>query len=134
MASVDRWGSFSSLKRTFFNNTKQQIFNITNDEPVFMWDFMKMLFEAVDARPSFVIRIPFSVAFPLAYIAEGIAWILKPVKKLHLTFSVFRMRFLSSNRYFSIQKAKTVLGYAPIVSLEEGVQRSAKWLKSLKRA
>lgn len=92
---------------------------------------MKALFEALEARPSFIYSIPFSIAFPLAYLAEGFALLLKPFKRVHLTFSVFRMTFLSTNRYFSIDKAKNVLGYRPIISLEDGINMTAKWLKSV---
>lgn len=108
-----------------------QVFIITNDEPVFMWDFMKTLYEKLNKRPSFTYQIPFVIAFFFAYIAEAIQFVLKPIVNLKLTFTLFRMVFLSTNRYFCIDKAKRVLGYTPQVSLEKGIDLTVAWLKEI---
>ena len=92
---------------------------------------MKQLYEKLDARPSFVYSIPFSVAFPLAYLVDAIVALLKPIKEIHPTFTVFRMKFLSTNRYFCINKAKTLLGYSPIINLEQGIEQTVQWLNTI---
>lgn len=38
-----------------------------------------------------------------------------------------RVSFFKNNRAFSIEKVKRVLGYAPRVSLEEGLKRTIRW-------
>ena len=40
-----------------------------------------------------------------------------------------RLGFYSSNRAFSVEKAKTILGYRPAVSLAEGLHRTASWYR-----
>ncbi|CAG8487976.1 4077_t:CDS:2 [Funneliformis mosseae] len=41
-------------------------------------------------------------------------------------FTRFRVKFTTTNRYFNINKAKSRLGYEPLVDLEEGVKRAVK--------
>lgn len=94
---------------------------------------MKALYEGLDFRPSFIVKIPFSVAFTLAYIAEAICFLLKPFIAIKLTFTLFRMTFLSTNRYFQVEKAKELLGYKPIVSLEKGVALTVEWLETFEK-
>lgn len=98
-----------------------------------MFDFMKGIYEGMEFRPSFVYRIPFPVAFSLAYIAEAFALIIKPLLAIKLTFTIFRMTFLSTNRYFDVSKAKLLLGYKPIVSLEKGMAHTISWLKTFEK-
>lgn len=43
-----------------------------------------------------------------------------------------RVEFFSLDRAFSIDKAKTILGYQPKVSLEEGIKRTAIWYQTNK--
>ena len=92
---------------------------------------MKTLYERLNFRPSFMIELPFSLAFPIAYFAEAVAYTLKPFCKIKLTFTIFRMKFLSTNRYFDVSKAKDLLGYKSIVSLDDGINKTVEWLKTL---
>jgi sterol-4alpha-carboxylate 3-dehydrogenase (decarboxylating) len=41
-------------------------------------------------------------------------------------FTKSRVRFSTLTRYYNITKAKQRLGYAPIVSLEEGIKRGVQ--------
>ncbi len=41
-----------------------------------------------------------------------------------------RVDFFTKSRAFDISKAKRILGYQPVVSLEEGIRRTAQWYKS----
>ena len=50
-------------------------------------------------------------------------WLISPFKTLHPTFTFFRIANAGSVRYFSVEKAKRVLGYAPTVPLAEGAAR-----------
>ena len=40
-----------------------------------------------------------------------------------------RMAFFKKNRAFSIEKAKTVLGFEPRVNLEKGIHLTAEWYR-----
>jgi sterol-4alpha-carboxylate 3-dehydrogenase (decarboxylating) len=41
------------------------------------------------------------------------------------------MTFLSTNRVYSVEKAREKLGYEPIVGIEEGMRRTVEWLKEV---
>ncbi|KAJ4976583.1 hypothetical protein NE237_001689 [Protea cynaroides] len=100
-----------------------QAFFVTNMEPIKFWEFMSLIIEGLGyERPR--IKIPASVMMPIAYIVE-------------LTYKMFasygmrvpqltpsRIRLLSCSRTFNCSKAKDRLGYAPIVSLQEGLRRT----------
>lgn len=49
-------------------------------------------------------------------------WIFGKVPNLNRT----KVRYSVMTRYYSVDKAKTRLGYAPIVELEEGIRRGVK--------
>ncbi|KAJ7098762.1 3-beta hydroxysteroid dehydrogenase/isomerase family-domain-containing protein, partial [Mycena belliarum] len=44
-------------------------------------------------------------------------------------FTTFNVRFLTGVQWYNIDKARTILGYNPSVSLEEGIQHTVKWWK-----
>ena len=54
-------------------------------------------------------------------------WVLKPIKQIHPTLTRFRVQVINGNRYFDISKAKKRLGYEPIVTLTEGMRRTADY-------
>ncbi|OMJ14700.1 Sterol-4-alpha-carboxylate 3-dehydrogenase, decarboxylating [Smittium culicis] len=91
-------------------------FFITNDEPIGMWSFLRLLWaEAGDKREPKII-IP-------NFLATLILSILSFLSSLNLVKHevpfVFGMTF--TNRYFNIDKAKRLLNYKPRVSYKEGV-------------
>jgi len=104
-----------------------EAYNITNDAPIYWFDFAKAIYTGLGKNPSLQYQIPFSVAFPLAHVSQFVAGIFK----LDVLFTVYRMTFLSTNRVYSVDKAREKLGYVPIISVEEGIQRTIEWLKTL---
>uniref|UniRef100_A0A803M2E2 Reticulon-like protein n=1 Tax=Chenopodium quinoa TaxID=63459 RepID=A0A803M2E2_CHEQI len=70
------------------------------------------------------IKIPAFIMMPIAHLVELIYKLLAPygMKVPQLTPS--RIRLLSCNRTFNSSKAKDRLGYTPIVSLQEGLERT----------
>ncbi|KAJ3336768.1 hypothetical protein HDU83_009120, partial [Entophlyctis luteolus] len=106
-----------------------QAFFVTNDAPVFFWDVPKMVFDEYGTKDTLRIVIPSSVAFLLALLVEIVVFILSPLVKIHPTLTLFRWRLITNNKYHSIEKAKKMLGYKPIVSMSEGVKRAVKWFK-----
>ncbi|KAJ3088492.1 hypothetical protein HK102_008602 [Quaeritorhiza haematococci] len=115
------------------NGTAGEAFFITNDAPLYFWDLPKMIFEGLDIRPSLYMSVPFSVAFPLAYVADAIKFLVSPFYKMDITFSVFVIKQISVNRCFNIEKAKKLLGYEPIVPMDEAVKRTVDWLKEVQK-
>ncbi|KAK9705270.1 hypothetical protein RND81_07G044200 [Saponaria officinalis] len=102
---------------------KLQAYFITNMEPIKFWEFMSIILEGLGyERPR--IKIPAVVMMPIAHLVELIYKLLAPygMKVPQLTPS--RIRLLSCNRTFDCSKAKDRLGYSPIVSLQEGLERT----------
>ncbi|CAN8320878.1 unnamed protein product [Cochlearia groenlandica] len=100
-----------------------QAYFITNMEPIQFWEFMSQLLEGLGyERPS--IKIPANIMMPLAHLVEMTYKLLGPygMKVPQLTPS--RVRLLSCSRTFDSSKAKDLLGYAPIVPLQEGIKRT----------
>lgn len=69
------------------------------------------------------LRIPLKPVEFMAGLCEQICTPLGIEPPLHKR----RVSFFKNNRAFSIQKAKTVIGYAPKVSLEDGLRRTISW-------
>ncbi|KAI3468335.1 hypothetical protein Pfo_024998 [Paulownia fortunei] len=100
-----------------------QAFFITNTEPIKFWEFMSLILEGLGyERPK--IKIPASVMMPIAHMVELIYKLLGPygMKVPQLTPS--RIRLLSHSRTFDCSKANELLGYTPVVPLQEGLRRT----------
>lgn len=53
------------------------------------------------------------------------------LSRICVYYSVFRMRFFLTNRVYSVEKAKHLLGYKPIVPMDVAIDRTVEWLKQL---
>lgn len=97
-----------------------EVFFITNGEPIYFWDWCRTIWAQFGHTQEKVTVLSFSIGLLLAWIMEWIAFFTRkePV------FTEFKIKFSALNRYFNIKKARLVLGYAPRVSLEEGVKRA----------
>lgn len=100
--------------------------NVTNDERVLFWDFTRKVAAAAGhpVRKEEIVVIPTWVGLFMAFCSEWIAW-LRGSKQPIMTMEA--VRFSTINRTMSVQKAKTLLGYRPTVSIDEGIQRGVKW-------
>ena len=87
-------------------------------------DYIKVVADAVGA-PMPWLRLPYWPFYALAVMIESICVPLKIEPPLHRR----RVRFYKNNRAFNIQKARDRLGYAPKVSLEEGMKRTVAWYR-----
>ncbi|KAE9609293.1 hypothetical protein Lal_00020596 [Lupinus albus] len=96
---------------------------ITNMEPIKFWEFLSLILEGLGyERPR--IKIPASVIMPIAHLVELIYKLLGPYGMKVPQFTPSRVRLLSCSRSFDCSKAKDRLGYAPIVTLQEGLRRT----------
>jgi 3beta-hydroxy-delta5-steroid dehydrogenase/steroid delta-isomerase len=69
-----------------------------------------------------LIRVPDSVAIALGTAWERVYQIFGAPKP---AFTVANVKLCDIDHYFSIDKAKRDLGYAPLVDTEEGLRRTA---------
>jgi sterol-4alpha-carboxylate 3-dehydrogenase (decarboxylating) len=121
----------AAQKVAFGNGIDGQAFLITNDQPIFFWDYPKLLWHYLGYENTQRICLSSSVSFAIGGLMDMIAWILSPIKEIHPTFTRFRVKIILGNRYFNINKAKTLLGYKPIVPLIQGLQKTAEYWKTL---
>ncbi|KAF2400519.1 C-3 sterol dehydrogenase/C-4 decarboxylase-like protein [Trichodelitschia bisporula] len=103
-----------------------EAFFITNDQPVYFWDFARTVWreagDKVAVDPSKIWILSTSLGLLIAGIMEWIFWIFGKTPNLDRS----KVRFSAMSRYYSIDKAKKRLGYEPIVDIEEGIKRGMK--------
>ncbi|KAJ4295703.1 erg26, C-3 sterol dehydrogenase [Collariella sp. IMI 366227] len=102
-----------------------EAFIITNDSPVYFWDFARAVWAAAGS-PDGADRawvLSRDVGMALGYLSEWFFWAIRKPP----TFNRQRIIYSCMTRYYDISKAKRRLGYAPLVPLDEAVKRSVKW-------
>lgn len=87
-------------------------------------DYIETAARAVGAPPPWL-KFPYWLFYGGAVLCEGICVPLRIEPPLHRR----RVRFYRNNRAFDISKARARLNYAPQVSLEEGMRRTAEWYR-----
>ncbi|KAL3417621.1 3-beta hydroxysteroid dehydrogenase/isomerase [Phlyctema vagabunda] len=107
-----------------------EVFFVTNDSPVYFWDFARALWAAAgsDKGTEHVWVIGQDNGLMLASAMEWVYWALRRTPKLTRR----QVRYSSMTRYYDITKAKQRLGYEPIVPLADGIERSVKWFQELR--
>ena len=96
---------------------------ISQGEPVDLWQFVGRLLRLAGAPPVRR-RVPRWLALAAAGLAEGAGRLLRPAAAPPLTR--FLVREISSSHWFDISAARRDLGYAPPVSIAEGLRRLAR--------
>lgn len=102
-----------------------EVFIITNDSPVYFWDFCRLIWNAAGSPhgTEHVWTISRDLGIALGFLSEVACKIIG----ISPTFNRQRIVYSCMTRYFCIDKAKRRLGYRPLISLEEGMRRSVKW-------
>ncbi|GAA5905770.1 hypothetical protein JCM8208_000891 [Rhodotorula glutinis] len=104
-----------------------QAFFVTNGEPVPFWDFPRALWATYNGHVApYVVPLPAAVGLAIAGVAETVmGWLGK-------TPNMTRGKIVYStvDRYYNIEKARRILGYEPIVGVEEGIKRAVAWYKA----
>jgi nucleoside-diphosphate-sugar epimerase len=70
-----------------------------------------------------------SIPLWLANFASDIFAIMPGMKGEHAPLTRSRVKFLTNSRIYDISRARSELGYAPRVELEEGIKRTAVWYR-----
>jgi nucleoside-diphosphate-sugar epimerase len=103
-----------------------ETFFISQGEPVVLWDWINALFVRVDI-PQLTARISYRTAYRAGWMLEKIHQLLDLDKDPRMTR--FLAEQLAMSHWFSIEKARRILGYEPVVSSDEGMERLAAWLR-----
>jgi nucleoside-diphosphate-sugar epimerase len=105
-----------------------EIFNISNAEPVKLWEMVELVFAKLEL-PWQRKYLPFWLAKTVAGIMEMIQRIKRSEEEPVLTqYGVSQLYFSNT---FSIEKAQRLLGYVPKQDNVEGIEEFANWWKSL---
>ncbi|BAT79761.1 hypothetical protein LR48_Vigan04g037100 [Vigna angularis] len=108
-----------------------EVYFITNMEPMKFWEFVSVVLDGLGyERPR--IKIPAAVILPIAHLVEWIYRLLGPYGMQVPQLTPSRIRLVTCSRTFDCSKAKDRLGYAPIVTMQEGLLRTIESYAHLK--
>ncbi|KAF9331043.1 erg26, C-3 sterol dehydrogenase [Podila minutissima] len=105
-----------------------QAFFITNGTPTPFWNHPRALMAEKNVVAPYLIVINFHIALIIGFLSEMASVIKKMLgsKDTKEGFTRVRVRYIAYNRYFNITKARTLLGYEPVVDYKEGIKRTMK--------
>jgi nucleoside-diphosphate-sugar epimerase len=107
------------------NCAQGQTYNITNDQPLTQEEFLRAIAQELGAAlPR--LHVPYHAAYAIAFAAERATRFMRSEHPIVTRHGV--TLFGTDNRH-SIDKARAELGYAPQVSLHEGVQLACIWYR-----
>ena len=102
-----------------------QAFFISQGEPVVLWQWINELFARVGVAPVSR-RVPLSRAVLIGRLLELAYRLLR--RRGEPPMTRFLAEQLALSHWFSIAKARTLLGYSPQVSSRQGMDRLVAWL------
>ncbi len=98
---------------------------ISNGEPIPLWKMVNLILAAAGLPP--VTRsVPPKVAYAAGVVCEGLWSLLRLAGEPPMTR--FVARELATAHWFDISAARSDLGYAPQISIDEGIKRLQEWL------
>ena len=109
-------------------NALGQAFNITNDAPLTQQEFLRAIAAEIGAKAP-RLHVPYRALYTAGYAFERLSAITRSQRQPLLTRLGVNV-FGTSNRH-AIDKARKELGYAPQVSLHEGVRLTGSWYRTL---
>jgi nucleoside-diphosphate-sugar epimerase len=93
---------------------------LSNDEPIFMADMLNKIL-ACQNLPAVTKRVPATLAYAVGTLLEWAYLALR--KKDEPIMTRFVAKQLSTAHYFNINAAKQDFNYAPLINIEQGMQR-----------
>jgi nucleoside-diphosphate-sugar epimerase len=107
------------------DDAQGQAFNITNDQPLTQGEFLHAIAQELGAPPP-RLHVPYSAAYAIAYAAERAV---KFTGSKHPLVTRHGVTLYGTDNRHSIDKARTELGYAPHVSIRQGIQLACAWYR-----
>ncbi|MEY4614129.1 MAG: hypothetical protein RL179_2102 [Planctomycetota bacterium] len=105
-----------------------EVFNLTDGEKTSKKRFITSIAKGINLPSPFFIPVPLWLAKLIASSMEKKA--LKNGAKQAPKVTRANIKFLGLNLDFSIEKAKRILGYAPIKTFDEGIAETLNWYKN----
>ena len=101
-----------------------QIFNITNNQPLKIQNILDILFDALKIKVR-LIKVMYSLLKSVTVMTELTSKLTNYAFEPPITS--YTLGLLSYSQTLNIHKAQTLLKFKPLVSIEEGINRFAKW-------
>lgn len=101
-------------------------FFITNDAPTYFWDFARAAYVAAGSKTD-LLNGNWVIHREVAGILGMLSEMACSVIGKRPTFTQLRVTLSTMTRYYNITKAKRVLKYRPIWTLQEGITRGMEW-------
>jgi nucleoside-diphosphate-sugar epimerase len=114
------------LLAAFRDRAIGRAYNITTDEPLTQGEFLAAIAEELRLPPPSA-HAPYAALYAAGCIAEALAALTRSRKQPILTRLGVRV-FGDDNRH-AIARARAELGYAPRVTVREGIARAAAWYR-----
>jgi sterol-4alpha-carboxylate 3-dehydrogenase (decarboxylating) len=104
-----------------------ECFFITDDSPMPWYDFARKVWYAAGDRtePEWIRIVPMHLALATASVNDWVSWTLTLGRKRPEVTSS-DMAGLRKGTWFSIEKARCLLGYSPLIPAEEGIRRAVE--------
>ncbi len=118
LAAKNLFSTFTAAGKAYF---------IGQERPVRIWDWINDVFSRMEISPV-TEKISLPVAWGIGGTLEIIHKLFFPAKEPKMTR--FLAEQLARSHYFSHQRARLDLGYIPLVSTDEGMEKLIHWLKS----
>ncbi len=120
------WAHILAAEKLMVNKKLSgRIFFISNGEPIYLWDMVNHILKTA-GLPPVKKSIPKSVAYVIGAVLEGVYTGLRIRSEPKMTR--FLANELARSHWFDIRAARKDLGYAPRVSMEEGLKRLKEWM------
>ncbi len=126
--SVKNVAEAVSLSLRAGENSNNEIFNITDDDPKLLWEMMQLALKELGLnRP--LRKVPYKVAYGVAGLQE---WYHRMLGKGEPAVTRYGIGILKYSLTLNIDKAKNLLGYRPIISTEESLQEFVESYNDIK--
>ena len=105
-----------------------EAFFITNAQPVYFWDFARMVWKAAGDKttPEQIWTIDRGLGLQLATIIEWLFWFAGGRTP---NLNRKKVQYSCMTRFYSVDKARKLFGYEPRWSMEEAIVRTVKWFQ-----
>jgi nucleoside-diphosphate-sugar epimerase len=102
-----------------------QVYNISNGEPVVLWDKISDVLRRLDRTPPHT-KIPFTL---IKRIAQFMEWKSRITNKKEPALTVYGVGTLAKSFSLDISKANKLLGYKPQLSTDEAIDEFINWYR-----
>jgi len=101
-----------------------QVYNVAGPDVVTLKDFARVMAKS-RGGPKIMVTMPYTMVYLFAAVNEGLARLLRAKQMPFL--NRYSIRQLKKEGYLDGSKARNELGWAPQISLEEGIRQYLRW-------